>query len=334
MDNLNNDIISVFVENMDLSKTDVNIVEIGQDISKKMNYNFVVIGVNLSDASIESFKNKDCKLINIKHSLLSTYNFKIYNKAISQAIKYIEPKYVLFTTTEVGKELSPNIASKFDTGMISDGIKYEITDENELLVDKPSFGDQTYAKIGFNYSYPRIISFRQNFNIEIDKNIGQCQYEEFIPDITIEDMGVIPVSTELLLETCKKTDRLQDAKTMIGVGLGIGSKENLEIVYKLASLIGAEVGVTKPLVDKGWADKNIQIGQTGRIINPDLYIAIGISGASQHIVGVIGAKKIIAINNNKDAHIFNIANVGFIGDCKHTLLEIIKHMDNEKASLN
>lgn len=329
MDNMSENIVAIYVENRGLTNKDLNLIQIGQDISEKMGYKLMILGMNLEEDAIDFIRNIDCKLLNIKHELLDKYNYKMYSKALSQAIEYITPKYLMFTTTLVGKELSSKISSMFDTGMISDAIKYLVTEGGELLIDKPSFGDQVYAKIGFNRACPGVITFRQIFNIEESEGKGKFIYEAFSPNINHDDFGLKAINTENVSAEEDEGENLQNAKIIVAAGLGIKKRENLELIYKLAELINGEVGVTKALVDKGWAKKDIQIGQTGVITNPDTYIAFGISGASQHTIGFSGAKKVIAINQNKDANIFNVADIGLAADAEQVLKHLISKLQSE-----
>lgn len=244
----------------------------------------------------------------------------LYNKVC----KHI-PEIFLFSATTISRSIASAIASRLNTGLTADCTKLEIDTERGLLKQmRPAFGGNLMATIVCDSHRPQMATIRPKV-----MTMGKPDYcKKGI--IYREKQDVIHgQKVKVLEEVLHKNmqDNITDADVIITVGRGIGSKDNLKVIEELADIMGASIGGTRAVVDIGWLDYTQQIGQTGRTVNPKLYIALGVSGAIQHLVGMTSAKTIIAINSDPNAPIFNYATYGIVGD----LLDIIPSLVDEIA---
>ena len=237
----------------------------------------------------------------------------------------IDPFLILLGQTDMGRETAPRLAARLDASVCLDCIQVEIDPETGFLQQtKPVFGGNAMAVWESSGRRPHITTLRPR------------SYEPARPDSS-RTGEIIEGQTELddssfrgkLLKTVKEDDqgiRLEDAKTVVTGGGGIGGKEGFQMIQELAGILHGAVGVSRVPCDEGWMPKSQEIGQTGRVVGPDLYFAVGISGAPQHMAGCSGSKRIVAINKNPEAHIFNEADFGIVGDYREALPAFIEKL--------
>ncbi|QIW24697.1 electron transfer flavoprotein subunit alpha [Sulfolobus sp. S-194] len=241
----------------------------------------------------------------------------VYTRALSKVIKKYKPEAVFFPGTRNSRELASTTAIEVDTGLIADCVSFDVDEKGIIYSTRPDFGGKEMSTIICPNHKPVMITVRGGvfYPIKIPKE-GEVIVEE------IED----PSTKFKVLNYTKlqKRNVLAEADIVIGVGRGIKSPENIKLAEELASVVNGVVGVSKPLADMGWYPKERQIGQTGTTIRPKLYIALGISGAVQHLVGISGARRIIAINIDPEAPIFQNSDYGVIGDIFEVVPELIK----------
>ncbi len=241
-------------------------------------------------------------------------------QALADIAKEYLPNIFLLGATPDGRSLGPRVAAKLKTGLTADCTKLEI--ENDLLVQtRPAYGGNLMAEIICPNHRPQMATVRPNtfkvkeFEVEskvIDKNYDK----KFNTDIKVLDT---------LVQT-NKSD-LEHAEIIIGVGRGIGNKDNLDLVFTLAEKMNASIAASRPLVDAGWLDYDRQVGQTGKTVAPRVYIACGISGAIQHVAGISSADTIIAINSDPDAPIFKYADYTIKGNAVDIVSSLIEKLD-------
>lgn len=256
---------------------------------------------------------------------LATYNAEPYAAALKQIIEDEEPTAVFFGMTATGRELAPRVAGKTKSGLASDIVGLAVED-GELIITRPMYSGQVLAKVKVKGTV--LATLRPNTWAAAPAT------ESNLADIEEVDVDDLPESrVEVISVEEKGGDRpaLADASIVVSGGRGIGNPDNFHIVEELADLVSGAVGTTRAVVDAGWRPYEEQVGQTGKTISPKLYIALGISGALQHLSGMRTSKTIVAINKDKDAPIFKIADYGIVGDL-HTIVpeleKAIKAIDN------
>lgn len=248
-----------------------------------------------------------------------------YVEYVSAAIEKHLPEIVLFGATKLGRSLAPRVAARLRTGLTADCTELSIDmDSGLLLQTRPAFGGNLMATIICPKTRPQMATVRPGImpRAAVDASrIGEVIYEVLPPYIE---------SKAQLLERIKtaKSASVADAETLIVAGRGIGNQKNLELVREAARLIGAEIACSRPLVDMGWCEYRHQVGQTGCTVAPKLLISLGVSGAVQHQAGIMRAEKIIAVNHDPEAPIFDIAHCSVVGDAVEILKELIVELKN------
>lgn len=237
---------------------------------------------------------------------------------VQQVIGQCQPEIVLFGATEFGRSLAPRVAARLQTGLTADCTVLEIDREKRLLQQtRPAFGGNLMATIVCPARRPQMATVRPGVfqRGEPQKRQGAVRRIS-APD---GDYGV-----ELLASHgAAHSASIADTQVIVAVGKGIGNQKNIRFARELARLLGGQVGASRPLVDAGWAEYPMQVGQTGRTVAPKLYIACGISGAIQHLAGMSNAETIVAINTDPGAPIFNVAHYAVVGDCVEVLKQMI-----------
>jgi electron transfer flavoprotein alpha subunit len=266
------------------------------------------------------------ELLLIENDLFEYYNTDIFTSVISGLINQRKPSIVLFPATEDGRDLTPRVAGRLRVGLTADCTALDIDGEGRLIQIRPTYGGNIMASIITPNHRPQLASIRANvFKVE--------SYGKRVTTKIVKlDINVDPVSIRVKRVGSRLKDTVykdvSEAEIIIAGGYGVG-KENFKLLHELAIKTGAAVGATRKVVDEGWAPFDIQIGQTGKTVAPELYIACGISGALQHSIGVKNAKKIIAINKDPVAPIFSMSDVSILGDVRQILQELIELADKK-----
>ncbi len=259
---------------------------------------------------------------------LKDYNTDYYSNIAIKLIKEVEPEIVLVGATTQGRDLAPVISSTIDTGLTADCTALDINEKGKLVATRPTFGGNLMATI-LCKNYPQMATVRPKV---LKKS--ECKIEKNTQFIDLDiDLSNIEKRVELIdfKPNTQLTDtRIDEAEIVVAGGKGIKSAQGFEMLEELANLLGASVGASRGAVDMGLADSSIQVGQTGKTVVPKIYIACGISGAIQHTVGMSGADKIIAINKDKNAPIFKIADFGIVGDVFEILPKLIKNLKERR----
>jgi len=298
-------------------------------LATSLNYCKVTVIIAGENTNPEDYRHELSKyganeLVIIKNPDLNEYDTRRYSSAVLQYLN-ASPKEIFFIgATRQGRDLAPQISSALNTGLTADCTGLEINEEGKLAATRPTFGGELMATIMCK-TYPQMATIRPNVFEAIPADSPQeVKVEEFYPE-------TLPQRTKQILKSIPisySDDKLGNAKIVISGGKGLKDKETFDKLYKLAELLGAEVGATRKAVDAGLAPHDIQIGQTGRTIAPDLYIAFGISGAVQHCVGIAGAKNIIAINTDPKAPIANSADTLIVADAVEIIDLWIENLQN------
>ncbi|MFD1416864.1 electron transfer flavoprotein subunit alpha/FixB family protein [Oceanobacillus jeddahense] len=284
----------------------------------------VLLGNECEEMAGQLFDHGADRVVIVDHPDLNRYTTDAYKQALLQVIEKEEPNGIMMGHTSIGKDLAPRVATKLDSGLISDVIAIEEEDE-ELVYTTPIYSGKAFEKRTFEDDFI-FITIRPN-NFELPEVDNSRSGEVIKYDAEIKDIRTI------IKNVAKKASEgvdLSEAKVVVAGGRGLKDADGFNSLYELADLLGAAVGASRGACDADFCDYSLQIGQTGKVVTPDLYIAVGISGAIQHLAGMSNSKVIIAINKDPEADIFGVADYGIVGD----LFEIIPILIEELKELN
>ncbi len=269
----------------------------------------------------------------VQDEMLAEYTTEAYAKAVVAVIKEKEPEIFLIGATAIGRDLAPRVSARIHTGLTADctGLAIDET-SNNLLMTRPAFGGNIMATIVCENHRPQMATVRPGVMKALAADESRTgAIEEFHVEFTEADM---PVELVEVIKEEKAVADITDAKILVSGGRGMGDKETFDaLLNPLAEVLGGVVSGSRATVDAGWIDHECQVGQTGKTVRPDLYLACGISGAIQHIAGMEGSEYIVAVDKNDGAPIFDVADLGVVGDVT-TLLpkltEAIKEYKEDK----
>ena len=309
--------VYVFIQQVEGVTAPVSFELLGKakELAKALNttVSAVLCGYNVASLADELGEYGADTVVLIDDPALSEYTTEPYAQAMFGVIDYFKPEIVLYGATTIGRDLAPRVSARVHTGLTADCTRLEIDPETgRLLMTRPAFGGNLMATIICPDFRPQMATVRPGvmqraervegrrarvlpFNLKIEHN-----------DCFVEVLDVIKKMNEAV--------DISEAKILVSGGRGMGSKENFRMLYDLADALGGRVAASRAAVDAGWADKEMQVGQTGKTVRPKLYIAVGISGAIQHLAGMEESEVIIAINRDETAPIFNVADYGVVGD--------------------
>lgn len=297
-----------------------------QDLSKKLDnceVNALVISSNFTAQDSLISKGFDNVYV-VLDDRLSNYSTEYYTKITIDLINQIKPQIVLIGATTQGRDLAPRISSSLNTGLTADCTNLDINEKGVLAATRPTFGGNLMATI-LCKNFPQMATVRPKVLKKSDTPIEKdTKFVEIKPEI---DEIVPRVKLVEFIKNFQATGkRIDEAEIVVAGGKGLKSPEGFKLLQELANTLGGAVGASRAAVDAGWADHSIQVGQTGKTVTPKLYIACAISGAIQHTVGMSAADKIIAINKDPKAPIFQVADIGIVGDVFEIIPELIKEL--------
>ncbi|MFA1710158.1 electron transfer flavoprotein subunit alpha/FixB family protein [Peribacillus frigoritolerans] len=252
---------------------------------------------------------------------LEVYTTDAYSQALRQIIDEVEPEAILMPHTAIGKDLAPRLAARYGLGLVSDVIDVQVED-GEVLFTRPIYSGKAFEKRNVK-SGTLFATVRPN-NIPVEKIDGTIEVVHF--NAEIKDLRTIV--KEVVRKTTGGVD-LSEAKVVISGGRGVKSEEGFKPLEELAEVLGGAIGASRGACDAEYCDYSLQIGQTGKVVTPDLYIACGISGAIQHLAGMSNSKIVVAINKDPEAPIFQVADYGIVGD----LFEVVPLLTEEFKKL-
>jgi electron transfer flavoprotein alpha subunit len=285
----------------------------------------VGFGSGAADAGGEAIAyGADAALV-IADAGLDEYKNDTWTAALTVASRELDPSIVLIGQTMVGRDLAPRFAVRAGTGVAMDCIDLAIRD-GKLLMTRPVFGGSAHAQFTSN-AMPQVATVRAKSQEPLEPDPGRSGEIKVLAFDTLESVARI-VAREVVQS---EGPRLEDAKVVVSGGRGLGGAEGFEALRELAGVLGGTVGASRAVVDAGWVPLTMQVGLTGKVVTPDLYIAVGISGASQHLAGITGARTVIAVNKDKDANIFRVARYGVVSDWKPFLPALIEECRKLKA---
>lgn len=303
----------------------------------------VLIGYKVKDLADQLAEYGADRVIVVDDPELETYRTEPYAHALTSVINEFKPDIMLVGATAIGRDLGPTVSARVHTGLTADCTLLEIGDfplvakegqeqkHNQLLMTRPAFGGNTIATIACPDNRPQMSTVRPGVMQKIEPIAGaKAEVVEFNPGFTPNNKYV---EIQEVVKVVSETVDIQKAKILVSGGRGVGSPENFKLLEDLAEAIGGEVSCSRAVVDSGWKPKDLQVGQTGKTVRPQVYFAIGISGAIQHVAGMEESDLIIAINKDETAPIFEVADYGIVGDLNKILPKLTEQIKANKKAL-
>ena len=275
----------------------------------------MVMGKNADSLATKASGYSLDEVLSVNHELLNDYSSDGYAEAVKQVINKENPRYVLFGHSYQVRDYVPKISAKLMRPFLADSIAIDF-DGKDVSLTKQMFNAKLFSDISPSGDAPFLISFQSASFLSDNASTGTANKREVVINL---DSSMIKTESEAPFKESSGGVDLTDAELIVSVGRGIGKEENIPIAQDLASALGAEISSSRPVVDSGWLSPSHQVGSSGQAVSPKMYLALGISGAIQHVVGMKSSKNIVAINKDPEAPIFEIADYGVVGD----LLEIV-----------
>ncbi len=285
-----------------------------------------VIGDSVDALAAELASKKLDKVFAIEHPLLKDYTPDAYSAALRQLLDQAKPSLVLFPHTYQVRDFLPKIATSLGTVAVSDVVSHRV-ENGELVLVRQLFQGKVNADVRFTGVGPHFASLQAGAFRADQLAGGSAAVEKFTPQIDSAQIRTKPL--ELFRESQRAVD-LGAAEIIVSVGRGIKEADNIPIVQKLAEALGAELAASRPICDAGWLPMERQVGSSGQTVAPKMYMAVGISGAIQHLVGMKGSRTVVAINKDPNAPIFEIADYGIVGDLFQIVPELVDAIQKAK----
>ncbi len=302
----------------------------------------VVLGSGIANLADELGEYGADKVVVIDNKELEVYRTEPYAQALAAYINEYKPEIMLVGATAIGRDLGPTVSARVATGLTADCTSLEIGDfplvaregqeqkHNQLLMTRPAFGGNTIATIACPDNRPQMATVRPGVMQKLEKQAGRkAEVINYNPEIKPNNRFVEILN---VVKNVATTVDIMDAKILVSGGRGVGSPENFKLLDDLAEVLGGTVSCSRAVVDAGWKPKDLQVGQTGKTVRPNVYFAIGISGAIQHTAGMEESDIIIAINKDETAPIFDVADYGIVGDLNKILPALTEALKAELAA--
>lgn len=338
--------VFVFAQQVDneVSGIALELIGKGKDLAKDLGTEVtaVLVGSDVKSLADVLAEYGADRVIVVDDPELKEYRTEPYAHALSSVIEKYKPEIFLVGATAIGRDLGPRVSARIHTGLTADCTQLDIGDfpinpipgreqkHNQLLMTRPAFGGNTIATIACPDFRPQMATVRPGVMQKADKVPGaKAVVEEFNPGFTPDNKYV-----EILKVVKSVADiaDIMDAKILVSGGRGVGNAENFKLLDDLAEVMGATVSCSRAVVDAGWKAKDLQVGQTGKTVRPNVYFAIGISGAIQHLAGMEESDLIIAINKDETAPIFDVADYGIVGDLNKIVPALTEKLKAELAA--
>jgi electron transfer flavoprotein alpha subunit len=320
--------VLVYTENWDgrFKKLAFELVSYAGKLAEMLNTSATAISIgNVDNSELNKLGHYGAeKILTVKGDNFNVLDNSLFTSVINQAAEKEKSELIILSHNNTGKAIAPRLSAKLKSGIVSGVISLPVSLE-PFTVIKKVYSGKAFSKVVVK-TKTKILTLAQNSYglAEVDKQAG---IEEFTPDISKDSPGLKVLSTEKQ----KGKIILTDAEIVVSGGRGMKSPDNWGTIEELAELLGAATACSRPVSDEGWRPNEEHTGQTGKIIAPNLYIAVGISGAIQHLAGISSSKNIVAINIDKEAPIFEAADYGIVGDAFKVLPELIKAIKEVKS---
>jgi len=286
--------------------------DLGEDVS------VLLMGSKAGGLGQEAIAYGADKVYVAEDGLLDQYNSDACTQVAADLCRKALPSILLLGHTDVGCDLAPRLNGRLGGGLSMDCVALSIDPSTKILVStRPVFGGNAQATTVSKSARPQMATLRLKTVPAAERN--DSRQGQVIPVEGKVDPSALKVQVIERIKEQVEGVKLEDAEVVVAGGRGIGSAKNWEMVQELARVLGGAVGATRPACDEGWASVSLQVGQSGKVVSPKLYIGIALSGAMSHISGCLGSKVIVAINKDKEANIFNVAHFGIVGDYKEVV---------------
>ena len=335
--------VFIYAQQVDneLSSISFELIGKGKELAKDLDTDVtaVLLGYNVKELADQLAEYGADRVIVVDDPELSVYRTEPYAHALASVINEYKPEIMLVGATAIGRDLGPTVSARVKTGLTADCTSLEIGDfplnpipgreqkHNQLLMTRPAFGGNTIATIACPDNRPQMATVRpgvmQKLPVEPGRKAEVVEYNPgFVPnDKYVEILEVVKQE--------KTTENIMDAKILVSGGRGVGCEENFQMLQDLADVLGGSVSCSRAVVENGWKPQDVQVGQTGKTVRPNVYFAIGISGAIQHVAGMEESDIIIAINKDEDAPIFDVADYGIVGDLTKIVPALTARLKND-----
>ena len=322
----------VFAEQREgeLQKVSLELLGEGRKIANKLGVKLtaLLLGKDIKGLANTLGENGADEVIVCDNALLEHYTTDGYTKVICDLANERKPGILFIGATFIGRDLGPRVAARLSTGLTADCTQLDVVVENgDLLATRPAFGGNLMATIACPDHRPQMATVRPGVFAKVEEKNSNFNIEEVKVNLTESDIRTKVV--EIVKETKEVVD-ISEANFIVAGGRGMGSKENFEKLHELAEVLEGSVAASRGAVDKGWIERDYQVGQTGKTVRPNIYIACGISGAIQHAAGMQDSDMIIAINKDETAPIMKIADYAIVGDINKVLPELIAQFKEVK----
>ena len=338
--------VFVFAQQVDnkLSGIAFELVGEGSRLAEKLGTEVtaVLLGSGVAGLADELAEYGADKVIVVDDPELKDYRTEPYAHALASVINEYKPEIMLVGATAIGRDLGPTVSARVKTGLTADCTLLEIGDfpvnpipgkeqkHNQLLMTRPAFGGNTIATIACPDNRPQMATVRPGVMQKIAPISGaKANVVEYNPGFTPNNRYVEIMD---IVKEVKNTANIMDAKILVSGGRGVGSAENFKILEDLAEVLGGQISCSRAAVESYGMAPELQVGQTGKTVRPNVYFAIGISGAIQHVAGMEESDIIIAINKDEDAPIFDVADYGLVGDLNKIVPALTKALKEEMAA--
>lgn len=331
--------IYVVVEQVDgvVQKVGIELIGIASKLAADLEQEVVAVllGKEVKGLAENLIHHGANKVICVEDPILEHYATEPYTKALNAIVEAKKPEIVLYGATSIGRDLAPRVSARVHTGLTADCTKLEIDPETKLLLmTRPAFGGNIMATIVCKEFRPQMATVRPGVMQALPTDTSRTgEVELFKVEFTDADMNI--KIREVIKEKHAKVD-ITEAKVLVSGGRGIGNAEYFDVLKELADELGGLVTSSRANVDAGWIGRERQVGQTGKTVRPDLYMACGISGAIQHLAGMEDSEFIVAINKDAQAPIFDVADLGVVGDLHKImpiLIDKVRALKAEKANM-
>ncbi|MBB6715314.1 electron transfer flavoprotein subunit alpha/FixB family protein [Clostridium gasigenes] len=316
----------------ELQKVSLEILGEGRKIADKLGVKLtaLLLGDNVK-ALIEDLGTHGAdEVLVVESELLKNYTTDGYTKVICDLARERKPGILFIGATFIGRDLGPRVAARLSTGLTADCTGLDVEGEHgDLLATRPAFGGNLMATIACPDHRPQMATIRPGVFTKLPKS--EAEFVTEIVEVNLVDSDIRTKIIEIVKENKDIVD-IGEANIIVSGGRGVSTKENFQLLDELAEVLGGTVAGSRAAIDNGWIDKAYQVGQTGKTVRPNIYIACGISGAIQHVAGMQDADMIIAINKDAGAPIMKIADYAIVGDVAKVLPEMISQAKAMKDS--
>ena len=319
----------VFAEQREghLEKVSLELLGEGRKIADKLGVKLtaLLLGSGIKDLGKGLRNHGADEVLVVDNKELEHYTTDGYTKVICDLVNKRKPGILFIGATFIGRDLGPRVAARLETGLTADCTSLDVDMTNgNLLATRPAFGGNLMATIVCPDHRPQMATVRPGVFEKLEEEEKEGGVEEIPVNLSSEDIRTKVL--EIVKENKEIVD-ISEANFIVAGGRGMGSQENFKLLYELAEALGGVVAASRAAVDKGWLDKAYQVGQTGKTVRPNIYIACGISGAIQHVAGMQDSDLIIAVNKDESAPIMKIADYGIVGDIVKVIPQMIAEVN-------